>query len=129
MTLQRLTLLLLAAASVAFSGAARAQSGLTPGEIDALAQRAMTAFDVPGMAIGVVENGEVVYAKGHGLRELGQEGAVDTDTMFKIASNSKAFTAAALAILVDEGLIDWNGAVSDYIPEFRMSEPWVTAVH
>jgi CubicO group peptidase (beta-lactamase class C family) len=117
----------LLAALIATPGPAPAQTGLTADEIDVLARRAMTAFDVPGMAIGVVENGEVVYAKGHGLRELGEEGAVDTDTMFKIASNSKAFTSAALAILVDEGLIEWNGAVSDYIPEFRMSEPWVTA--
>ncbi|MEJ2400605.1 MAG: serine hydrolase [Xanthomonadales bacterium] len=95
--------------------------------LDRLAERAMTTFDVPGMAIGVVKDGSVVYAKGHGVRERGRDGAVDTDTLFKIASNSKAFTAAALAILVDEGRIEWNGAVSDYIPEFRTSEPWVTA--
>ena len=87
----------------------------------------MTEFDVPGMAIGVVKDGAVVYARGHGVRELGRDGAIDTDTLFKIASNSKAFTAAALAILVDEGRIAWNGPVSDYIPEFRMSDPWVTA--
>ena len=101
--------------------------GLDADAIDRLASRAMTAFDVPGMAIGVVKDGAVVYARGHGVRELGRDGAIDTDTLFKIASNSKAFTAAALAILVDEGRIAWNGPVSDYIPEFRMSDPWVTA--
>ncbi|MBT8041462.1 MAG: serine hydrolase [Gammaproteobacteria bacterium] len=101
--------------------------GLDRREIDVLVGRAMQTFDVPGMAVGVIKDGEVRYAKGHGVRELGQAGDVDTDTMFKIASNSKAFTAAALAILVDEGRIEWNGAVSDYIPEFRMMDSWVTA--
>ena len=109
------------------SGPASAADGLDASAIDRLARRAMETFDVPGMAIGVVRDGQVVYARGHGVRELGRDGAVDSDTMFKIASNSKAFTAAALAILVDEGRIEWNGAVSDYIPEFRMNDPWVTA--
>ena len=117
----------LAAVLLTVGGPGQAADGLAPDAIDDLAQRAMTTFDVPGMAIGIIRNGEVVYAKGHGLRERGRDGAVDTDTLFKIASNSKAFTTAALAILVDEGRIDWDGAVSDYIPEFRMSDPWVTA--
>jgi len=110
-----------------FSAEAADRGGLDGKEIDVLVGRAMQTFDVPGMAVGVIKDGEVRYAKGHGVRELGQAGDVDTDTMFKIASNSKAFTAAALAILVDEKRIEWNGAVSDYIPEFRMMDPWVTA--
>ena len=116
------SLLLLSPACLAQSG-----SGLGEKEIDQLAQSAMKTFDVPGMAIGVVKDGKAIYAKGHGVREMGQPGEVNVDTLFKIASNSKAFTAAALAILVDEGRIEWNGAVSDYIPEFRMNDPWVTA--
>ena len=110
-----------------FAPVCQAADGLGNDEIDRLARRAMKAFDVPGMAIGVIRGGEIVYAKGHGVRELGQPGDVDVDTMFKIASNSKAFTAASLAILVDEGLVNWDGAVSDYIPEFRTSDPWITA--
>ncbi len=110
-----------------FAPLCQAAEGLGEADIDRLAKRAMKAFDVPGMAIGVVKDGEVVYLKGHGVRELGQPGNVDADTLFKIASNSKAFTAASLAILVDEGLIAWDGTVSDYIPEFRVSDPWVTA--
>jgi CubicO group peptidase (beta-lactamase class C family) len=101
--------------------------GMSERDIDRLARQAMKRFDVPGMAVGIVKNGETLYAKGHGVRELGQAGEVDTDTMFKIASNSKAFTTAALAVLVDEGQIEWDGSVSDYIPEFRMHDPWVTA--
>jgi len=102
-------------------------AGISEDAIDRLAQRAMKEFYVPGMAIGVVRNGETLYAKGHGIRELGRPEPVDVDTMFKIASNSKAFTSAALAILVDEGRISWDGAVADYIPEFRLADPWVTA--
>ena len=70
--------------------------GMNGNAIDELARDTMRAFDVPGMAIGVVKDGETVYLKGHGVRELGKDGAVDEDTMFKIASNSKAFTSAAL---------------------------------
>ena len=96
-------------------------------KISTLAERAMQEFDIPGMAIGIVYQGKTVFSSGFGIRELGQPGRVDSNTLFKIASNSKAFTTAALAILVDEGLIAWDGLVVDYIPEFRMSDPWVTA--
>lgn len=101
--------------------------GLTSEQIDALATRAMAEFDVPGMAIGIVKDGETVYAAGHGIREVGKNDAIDTDTMFRIASVSKAFTSAALAVLVDRGEVAWDGAVVDYLPEFRMNEPQVTA--
>ena len=88
--------------------------------IDRLASRAMTAFDVPGMAIGVVKDGAVVYARGHGVRELGRDGAIDTDTLFKVASNSKAFTAAALAILVDDMTTIGRYAKGVTTPTFRL---------
>ena len=120
-------LLLLTACCLLIAPQAAARDGLSERKIDRLVQRAMEAFDVPGMAVGVVKDGKTVYLRGHGLRELGKPGKIDPDTMFKIASNSKAFTSASLAILVDEGLVEWNGAVSDYIPEFRVSDPWVTA--
>jgi CubicO group peptidase (beta-lactamase class C family) len=95
-------------------------------KIAALVQAAMQQFDSPGMAIGIVHRGQSVYAQGHGLREIGDSAAVDTQTLFKIASNTKAFTAAALAILVDEGRLEWDGRVADYLPQFRLSDPWVT---
>jgi len=120
-------LLLLMTCLLVIAPQAAARDGLSERKIDRLAKRAMEAFHVPGMAIGVIKDGETVYLKGHGVRELGRPEPIDPDTMFKIASNSKAFTTASLAILVDEGLIEWNGAVSDYIPEFRVSDPWVTA--
>jgi CubicO group peptidase (beta-lactamase class C family) len=86
----------------------------------------MEAFNVPGMAIGIVRSGKVEYAHGFGVREVGKKGRVNGQTLFRIASNSKAFTTAALATLVDEGKIQWDGPVIDYVPEFRMHDPWVT---
>ena len=65
-------------------------------------------FDVPGMAIAVVKNGKVVVAKGYGVRKLGDPARVNADTLFGIGSNTKAFTTAALAMLVDEGKISWT---------------------
>ena len=95
-------------------------------EIDQLIERAMDAFEIPGMAVSVVYGGEVYYSKGHGLVEIDKSARVDDKTLFQIASVSKAFTAAALAILVDDGEVDWEDPVIDYLPEFRMFDPWVT---
>lgn len=106
---------------------AQAREGISDAEVTALAARAMSEFDVPGMAIGIVKRDQVLLAKGYGVREIGKTKPIDAKTLFKIASNSKAFTTAALAVLVDDGLISWDGLVIDYIPEFRMNDPWVTA--
>ena len=95
-------------------------------EIDQLIERAMDAFEIPGMAVSIVYDGEVYYSKGHGLVEVSKSTRVDDKTLFQIASVSKAFTAAALAILVDDGKLDWEDPVIDYLPEFRMYDPWVT---
>ncbi len=95
-------------------------------EIDRLVSRAMAAFAVPGIAVGVVRDGKLVSAKRYGLRELGHSEAVDLDTQFAIGSISKSFTTAALAMLVDEGKLRWDDKVIDYLPEFRMADPFVT---
>jgi CubicO group peptidase (beta-lactamase class C family) len=102
-------------------------AGFDARAIDAVAQRAMAEWNVPGMAIGVVYRGETLYAKGLGIRELGQAEPVDTDTLFRIASASKAFTSAAVALLVEQGRLSWDDPVIEHIPELRMHEPWVTA--
>lgn len=78
------------------------------------------------MAVAVVKDGEVVVAEGYGVRTLGRPEAVDEDTLFAIASNTKAFTSAALAMLVDEGKLDWDDAVIDHLPWFQMYDPYVT---
>ena len=106
---------------------AQEREGISDAAVAELAARAMSEFDVPGMAIGIVKGDQILLSKGYGVREIGKKEPVDSATLFKIASNSKAFTAAALAVLVDDGLISWDGQVIDYIPEFRMKDPWVTA--
>jgi CubicO group peptidase (beta-lactamase class C family) len=90
------------------------------------AERAMETFNTPGMAIGIVKGGELVYAAGHGVRDIETGEPVDPDTIFQIASLTKAFTTAALGLLVDEGKLGWDDKVIDYLPEFRMYDPWVT---
>jgi CubicO group peptidase (beta-lactamase class C family) len=99
---------------------------ISPASIDGTVARAMQAFQVPGMAVGIVKDGKLVYAKGYGVREYGQPEAVDPDTVFQIGSNTKAFTAAALAMLVDAGKLHWDDKVTQYLPDFQMYDPYVT---
>ncbi|TYR32242.1 serine hydrolase [Sphingobacterium phlebotomi] len=87
----------------------------------------LQTFQVPGLSLAVVKDGKVLLAKGYGVKKLGTEDRVDEHTLFPIASNSKAFTAAALAILVEEGQVTWDTPVIDYLPWFKMSDPYVTA--
>ncbi len=95
-------------------------------EIDSLVVRTMKAFDVPGIAVAVVRGNKIVHLKGYGVRSLHTKLEVDPNTLFGIASNSKAFTTAALGILVDEKKLHWDDKVIDYIPEFRLYSPYVT---
>jgi CubicO group peptidase (beta-lactamase class C family) len=123
---KRLLASLLAIALAACSLSVTAVAAPHEEEIDQLIERAMDAFEIPGMAVSIVYDGEVYYSKGHGLVEVSKTARVDDKTLFQIASVSKAFTAAALAILVDDGTLDWEDPVIDYLPEFRMYDPWVT---
>jgi CubicO group peptidase (beta-lactamase class C family) len=96
-------------------------------EIDAYAQQVLKDQNQPGMAIAVVKDNKTVFAKGYGVRELGKSEKVDENTVFAIASNSKAFTTASLSILIDEGKIGgWDDKVSKYLPEFRLYNPYVS---
>src|SRR5690606_22585531 len=79
-----------------------------PAGFDARVEAAMRTRDVPGMAIAIVEDGEIVHAKGYGVRALGTGEPVDADTIFPTGSTGKAVTAAALAILVDDGKLGWD---------------------
>ncbi|MBY0241265.1 MAG: serine hydrolase [Burkholderiaceae bacterium] len=94
--------------------------------LDADVQRVLKTFDVPGIAIAVVKDGKVVAAQGYGVRKLGDPAPVTGKTLFEIASNSKAFTAAALAMLVDEGKLKWDDPVTKHLPWFQMNDPYVT---
>ncbi len=95
-------------------------------DFTAYVDRTLKTFKVPGIAVAIVKDGKVVLEKGYGVRELGQPARVDAHTLFAIASNTKAFTAAALQMLADEGKLDMNARVIDYLPWFRMSNTYVT---
>lgn len=94
--------------------------------LDDAVERTRKAFNVPGIAVAVVKDGKVVVAKGYGVRKLGEAAPVTPRTLFGIASNTKIFTAAALAMLVDEGKLAWDDRVVDRLPGFQMSDPYVT---
>ena len=93
---------------------------------DAFVEAVQEQFDVPGVAVAIVKDGQVVMERGYGVRELGKPAKVDAHTMFAIASNTKAFTAAALNILQDDGKLKTTDRVIDHLPWFRMSDAYVT---
>jgi CubicO group peptidase (beta-lactamase class C family) len=97
-----------------------------PADLDAWVERSMKTFDVPGVAIGIVKDGKVVVARGYGVRKLGEPARVDEHTLFGIASNTKAFTAAAVGILVDEGKVSWDDPVQKHLPSFQLYDPYVS---
>jgi CubicO group peptidase (beta-lactamase class C family) len=109
------------------SATVSAQSaGSAPADLDTVVQKALKTFDVPGLSLAIVKDGEVVVARGFGVRTLGDAAPVDAQTLFGIASNTKVFTAAALGILVDAGKVEWDAPVVRYLPWFQMWDPWVT---
>ncbi|MEA5444764.1 serine hydrolase [Gammaproteobacteria bacterium AB-CW1] len=89
-------------------------------------QDGMADWEIPGLAIAIVHEDEVIFSRGFGTLRLGENIPVDEHTLFGVASTTKAMTAAALAMLVDEGKLDWDDRVIDHMPEFRLSDPWVT---
>jgi CubicO group peptidase (beta-lactamase class C family) len=93
---------------------------------DAYVARAVSDWDATGLAIAVVKDGRLVFAKGYGVRRLGEGGAVDEHTRFAIGSTTKAMTAAALAMLVEEGKVAWDDPVTKHLPWFRLKDPWLT---
>ncbi len=99
---------------------------LTSKQIDSIAEKTLTTFNVPGIAVAVIKDGKVIHAKGYGVRSIKTNQKVDEQTLFGVASNTKAFTAAALGMLVDEKKITWDTKVTDVIPEFKMYDSFVT---
>ena len=95
-------------------------------DLDEYVSKSQREWQVPGLAIAVVKDDKVLLSKGYGLRRIGTSEVVDDKTLFAIASNSKAFTAAALAILVDEGKIQWDDHVDKHLPWFRLKDEFAT---
>jgi CubicO group peptidase (beta-lactamase class C family) len=121
----RLRFLALPFCVLAFAGLLAAQSAPTA-DLDAYVSSAMKTFDVPGIALAIVKDGKIVVAKGYGVRKMGDPALVDEHTMFGIGSNTKAFTTAALATLVDEGKLSWDDPVYQHLPGFVMYDPYVS---
>ncbi len=117
---KKTTLLLFLAAAVSTVSAQ-----ITTQQVDSLVNYAMSKFNVAGCAVAVVKDGKIIHNKGYGVTSIETKNPVNEHTQFAIASNSKAFTTAALAILVEEGKINWLDKVKDHIPEFRMYNQYV----
>ena len=100
-------------------------TGLIP-DVERYVTSGMKAFDVPGLAIGIVANDKLVYAKGFGVRAKEGGGTVDTRTVFQIGSTTKGFLATTMAMMVDRGRFKWDDRVIDLYPDFQMKDPWVT---
>jgi CubicO group peptidase (beta-lactamase class C family) len=107
------------------SGIARAQEAPLQG-FDDYVNKALKDWEVPGVAIAIIKNDSVLYAKGYGVRKLGDPAAVNEKTLFAIGSASKAFTAAAIAMLVDEGKVKWDDPVTKHLPGFQLFDPYAT---
>src|SRR5436190_3565933 len=97
-----------------------------PADLDAYVARVLKTFEVPGLSVAIVKDGKVVMAKGYGVRKLREPALVDENTLFGIGSNTKAFTTAALATLVDEEKISWDDKVYERLPGFAMYDPYVS---
>ncbi len=93
---------------------------------DAYVEQARQAWKVPGLAVAVVKDNQIIFTKGYGLKELGKPDPVDTQTLFSCASTTKAMTAVCMGILVDEGKIKWDDPVINYLSGFQLYDPFVT---
>jgi CubicO group peptidase (beta-lactamase class C family) len=123
---QQLLLLVFIFTAAVFLQAQAAESSAPPADLDSYVAASMKTFDVPGMAVAIVKDGKIVVAKGYGVRKLGYSTPVDQFTMFAIGSNTKAFTTAALATLVDAGKLAWDDPVYQRLPGFVMYDPYVS---
>lgn len=100
--------------------------GLSSVQIDSLVQKTMKTFDVPGMAVAVLKDGKIYHKNTYGIRSIKTGAEVNENTLFGVASNTKAFTTAALGQLVDQQKLEWDTKVADIIPEFKLYDSYVT---
>jgi CubicO group peptidase (beta-lactamase class C family) len=114
--------------AVAKAPGAFAAQDPTPGAstLDVEILRVMEALEIPGLALAVVKGDRLVLARGYGLREVGRPDLVDENTLFAVGSTSKAFTAAAIGMLVDEGKGSWDDPATLHLPELQLHDPYVT---
>lgn len=124
--MKQTTYALLLAAFMLLSTGSQVQAQLSSAQLDSVVNKTLTTFNVPGIALGIVKDGKLIHAKGYGVRSIKTNEKVDEKTLFGVASNSKAFTAAAVGILVDQGKLSWDTKVTDVIPEFKLYDSYVT---
>ena len=122
----RLAVALLFPASATLTSAQQPADAALARQLDTYTAQALRDWNGVGLAISVVKDGRVVFAKGYGVRELGKPAAVDSATLFAIGSTTKAMTAAAMGMLVDEGKVRWDDPVTNYLPGFQLRDPYVT---
>ena len=96
--------------------------------LDVYVNRGLERWQIPGVAVLVVKDGKIIVAKGYGVKELGTNDKVDENTLFMIGSNTKAFTGTALALLENDGKLKLDDKVVQYLPDFKMKDPWVTKI-
>lgn len=113
-----------AAVALPFSAGAQQRDPLAG--FDAYVTRGMQDWKIPGLAVAIVKNDSVIYARGFGVRTLGRPEKVDENTIFAIASDTKSFTGIVLAMLADEGKIRWDAPVTTYLPWFRLADDYLT---
>ena len=98
----------------------------TAAAFDAYVQKSIKEWEIPGLAIVVVKNNKIVFKNSYGTTELGTSNKVNNQTLFACASTTKAMTATAMGILVDQGKVNWDDPVIQYLPSFRLYDPYVT---
>src|SRR5688500_3761185 len=113
-----------------FTGISTAQTDTLPAfvkdSLDNYVEKALTEWHIPGVAVCIVKDGRVVLMKGYGVKEMGMNDKVDENTLFMIGSNTKAFTATALAMLHSSKKISLDDKVQKWLPDFKLYDPWVT---
>lgn len=119
------SLFFLIAFALSPAGSAADKTSITD-EAGRLARHLIDTYQTPGIAIAIVKGSNILHAEGYGQRSVEKAGAINKHTYFRVASVSKAFTAASLATLVDEGKLDWDDPVIKHLPDFQMADPWVT---
>ena len=124
MTFARASLIALAICGASTVSAQSTDVRIT--EFDSYVAQAVKDWQAPGLAIAVVKDGRVIFAKGYGVKEVGKPAPFDTTTLSAIASTTKAMTAVAIGMLVDEGKVDWDDPVTKYLPSFQLYDPYVT---
>ena len=110
---------------LAFSPGLQAQEDPLAG-LDHFVSEVLDTWKAPGIALAVVKGDSVVLARGYGTRDIRTQEPLDERSLFAVASTSKAFTSAALGMLVDEGLLSWDDRVTEHLPEFQLYDPYVT---